>query len=68
MRTALAKWDVDTRRIRQRENALPSAEVKSYVEASRRGSSDRSRRGARHQALLSMLELLYRRLRNDGLR
>lgn len=61
MRTALAKWDVDIGKYQARENASVSAEVKSYVEASRRGSSDRSRRGARHQALLSMLEPLYRR-------
>ena len=56
VRKVLDQWDADIGRYQARENASVSAEVKAYVEASRRGSSDKSRRGARHQALLATLE------------
>ena len=46
-------WDDEKTSVRQ--------EVKDYVEAMRRGSSDRYRRGVRHQALLSLISPSFKK-------
>ena len=61
MRQLLGEFSAEISRYQQNENTPVSQEVASYVGAMRRGSSDKHRRGVRHQALHELMAPLYKR-------
>ena len=61
LRDGLTKFACAIVKYQQDEDPSLQKEVENYVEAIRRGSSDRHRRGVRHQALLSMMTPFYQK-------
>ena len=61
LRNALGKFADEITEFQDEENADVRQEVLSYVEAMRRGSSDRHRRGVRHQSLLTAMAPFFKR-------
>ena len=61
LREALHTFSADISKYQEDEGVSVSQEVKDYVEAIRRGSSDRSRRGTRHQALLAIISQFFKK-------
>ena len=61
VRKAVAKFAHAIVEYQQDESASVNEEVANYVEAIRRGSSDRHRRGVRHQSLLSVISPFYQK-------
>ena len=57
---ALGEFATEIREYQENENARVRQGIVEYVGAIRRGSSDRYRRGVRHQALLELLSPFYR--------
>ena len=60
MRQALNEFACDITTYQHNERSPVRQQVKDYVEAIRRGSSDKHRRGIRHQALLEVVSPFYR--------
>ena len=61
VRNALDEFSDSIVKFQQNENIPTMEEVKNYVDAVRRGSSDRHRRGVRHQALLSVISPFFKK-------
>ncbi len=61
VRQKLDSFAIEISKYQENENAQVGQEVSTYVGAMRRGSSDRHRRGVRHQALLNILTPFYHR-------
>ncbi len=59
MRDSLSRFEDEVRRLQEDEHAEVSEDVKAYLEAAQRGSSDKSRRAARHRALLNLLSPFF---------
>ena len=64
LRETLDDFEADVQKYLDNSRRPVSDEVSDYVEAVRRGSSDRSRRGVRHQALLKILMPHFRKRRS----
>ncbi|MDE0685514.1 MAG: DUF262 domain-containing protein [Candidatus Poribacteria bacterium] len=61
MRKALDGFTDDIIRYQETEDSDVGPDVISYIEAMRRGSSDKHRRGVRHQALLNVISPFFKR-------
>ena len=59
VREALSDFAAEITKHQRNERARVRVEVKNYVAAMRRGSSDRTRRGVRHQALLEVISPFF---------
>ena len=64
LREELDSFADDIAKYQKDENARVREEIEDYVEAMRRGSSDRHRRGVRHQALLAVTSCYYKKRRS----
>ena len=61
MRRSLDEFACEIAKFQKDEDANVREDVKSYIGAMRRGSSDRHRRGVRHQALLEVISPFYKK-------